>query len=102
MAEEATETEIFELLAFELYASSLSQTEEDAASRIAGCMREWRDNEPLRKRWRELAADFLKTVETHGMLLKPRKPQLIRRRLDEIITIPARKAYVLNLESGVQ
>lgn len=103
MAEEATSTEIIELFAFELYTAAWRELEDNRENDKAlsmedtyqVTMHEWREKPALREQWRNAATDLMTYLEQHGLPFKVRKPQLIRARLDEIITIPARKAYEL-------
>lgn len=96
MAEEATNTEVIETLAFELCAAAANKGQPNLIPR-SDLMHNWRgmpDEE--RAEWRLAAQDMRVQLQTHGMEVRPRKAVLIREHLDEIMTIPARKAYDLS------
>lgn len=90
-----TETEIAEVLSFELYKFMSPDSKTYSRSQLE---QNWREDAELRKTWRTVAGKLNDFLEVAGLSIKLHRSASLRKALTDLITIPAQPAYSLGNE----
>lgn len=83
----ATEREQLEVLAYLLFAGEAPENSDP--------IEEWRRNSECRENWKHRATLHIARLEEVGLKIEPKDSAKIRRKVDDLITIPAQIAYTL-------